>query len=93
MSILEEAEKLTNGDRREAYGHPFDDYTRVTEAFNALTGCTLTPQEGVIFMVCVKLARECHKPKRDNRVDAAGYLNCLDKVDQRIAINETLERR
>lgn len=80
-SILQEAERLTGGDRREAYGHPADDYARVVGAFNALTGHELTPSEGIMFMVCVKLAREAHKPKRDNRTDAAGYLNCLDQVE------------
>lgn len=83
-SILAEADRLTNGDRNAAYGHPLDDYTKTTSAFNALTGRDLTPEEGVLFMICVKLSREMHAPKRDNRVDAAGYINCLQKiVDER----------
>jgi hypothetical protein len=81
-SILSEAEHLTTHDRNQSYGHPSDDYGRVTGAFNALTGHKLTTQQGILFMVCVKLAREAYKPKRDNRVDAAGYLNCLDMTEQ-----------
>lgn len=42
-------------------------------------------EEGVLFMVCVKLSRETHLPKRDNRVDACGYINCLDKIAERRA--------
>jgi hypothetical protein len=81
-SILGEAEYLTTQARQDSYGHPAHDYGRVTAAFNALTGHDLTTEEGILFMVCVKLAREAYLPKRDNRVDAAGYLNCLDMVVQ-----------
>lgn len=81
-SILAEAEHLTTQDRQDSYGHPAHDYGRVSAAFNALTGHNLTTEEAVLFMVCVKMAREAFKPKRDNRVDAAGYLNCLDMVVQ-----------
>ena len=81
-SILAEAEHLTTEDRQESYGHPAHGYGRVSAAFNALTGHAITTEEAVLFMVCVKMAREAFKPKRDNRVDAAGYLNCLDMVVQ-----------
>lgn len=79
-SILQEAEHLTNNDRNHTYGHPEHDYRRVVGAFNSLTGHNLTTEEGILFMVCMKLAREAFHPKRDNRVDAAGYLNCLQMV-------------
>jgi hypothetical protein len=26
------------------------------------------------------MARQCHKPKRDNLVDACGYIKCLDMI-------------
>lgn len=32
------------------------------------------------MMVCLKLSRQMNKPKRDNLVDAAGYVNCLDMI-------------
>jgi hypothetical protein len=31
-------------------------------------------------MICLKLSREQNKPKRDNLVDIAGYINCLHMV-------------
>lgn len=82
-SLLAEAERLTRSDRQSTYGHPEHDYSRVVGAFNALTGHQLTTEQGILFMVCVKLAREAFLPKRDNRVDAAGYLNCLQMVHDR----------
>lgn len=79
-SILLEAQNLVHGPRQDDYGHPFDDYSRVTGAFNALTGHNLTAEEGAIFMVCLKLSRECNRPKRDNRTDGAGYFGVLDMI-------------
>jgi hypothetical protein len=81
-SILSEAEHLTTQDRNDSYGHPSHGYGRVSAAFNSLTGHDISTEEAILFMVCVKLAREAYKPKRDNRVDAAGYLNCLDMAVQ-----------
>lgn len=77
-SILQEAETLTNGARQSSYGNPLEAYTRITQAFNAITGHQITPEEGIMFMIFLKLDRERHHPKRDNRVDGAGYFNVLD---------------
>jgi hypothetical protein len=32
------------------------------------------------MMVCLKLSRQMNKRKRDNLVDAAGYVNCAHMV-------------
>lgn len=84
-SVLQEAERLINGDRQAQYSHPTDDYTKTSKAFNALTGHNITPKEAMLFMVCVKLSRECYKAKRDNLVDACGYLGCIEKHEERLA--------
>jgi len=81
-SILVEAEKLVHGDRNATYGPPWEDYARTVGAFIALMGpdkkiSEMTPRDGMMFMVCVKLSREINLPKRDNCVDAAGYLECI----------------
>lgn len=76
-SILEEAQRLTHGDRAAAYGHPYDDYSRTAALWSVLLGGKLTKpitaHEAALCMIAVKLSREIHTPKRDNMVDAAGY--------------------
>lgn len=83
--ILEEAHRITHNDRNDAYGPPIDDYTRTIEIFRLLSGVDLTPEEGALFMVAVKLSRLRHNINddavhRDSLVDAAGYLWCFASI-------------
>jgi len=86
-SILLEAEKLTNGDRQNDYGHPYYDFKRTIGMINALFEHKLkeplTPTDFALIMNCCKMSREVNHPKRDNIVDGAGYWNCLDKIRQK----------
>lgn len=83
---LIEAFELITGPRNEAYSHPTDDYNAVVDIFGALTGIQMTAQQGVLFMISVKLARLTHnldqgKYHHDSLVDAAGYLGCLAMIE------------
>lgn len=85
---LMEAFDLITGPRQAAYDHPLNDYSQVVRIFESLTGIQMTPQEGVLFMVSVKLARLTHNLEhgtfhRDSLVDAAGYLGCLAMIEHR----------
>lgn len=82
-TILEEAQRLVHGDRGADYGPPWEDFERTVDIFRAWTGVELTAEQGIQFMVCVKLSRQANKAKRDNLVDAAGYLDCLDQTINR----------
>lgn len=90
-SILQEAHRLTHGPRGQDYGHPLDDYTRTAGMVSAMLAhklkTPLTPAEMAAVMICVKLSRQMHSPKRDNMVDAAGYAwvtqECLDEETRR----------
>lgn len=79
-SVCEEAQRLVGGDRGASYGHPLDDYTRTAAMWSAILGHTVTAEQAIACMIAVKLSRETHKPKRDNRTDMAGYAQCLDMV-------------
>lgn len=83
-SILEEAQHLVHGDRNADYGNPYVDYLCTAEMWRALilrrygVDVPLTPDFACLMMATMKISREAGKPKRDNRVDGAGYLECAD---------------
>ena len=81
-SILEEAQDLVHGDRGEDYGHPFEDFSKTALIWSAILGKKITPEQVALCMVGVKISREVNKPKRDNRIDGAGYFETLEMVHQ-----------
>lgn len=90
--LLLEANRLITGDRNETYGHILDDYGRVRDVFESLTGIDMSPSECIIFMVCLKMSRlmsnlEKQVWHRDSAVDAAGFLGCLE-----VAIEELIKQ-
>lgn len=85
-SALQEAQRLVHGDRGAAYGHPIDDYTRTGRMWGAILGVgDIDPRICCLMMAAVKISREVNAPKRDNRVDLAGYAECAEMVAQRQA--------
>jgi len=79
LSILQEAQALIHGDRQATYGHPRDNLGRIARLWSVVLGVDVTPEQVCLCMVQVKIARQVHRPKRDNLVDAAGYL-ALDEL-------------
>lgn len=99
-TILQEAQRLVHGDRNADYGHLIEDYTRTGRMWGAILDGWLRqqpgfeaippvpdvdPRIGCLMMAAVKLSREVNAPKKDNRVDLAGYAECADMVAQRQA--------
>lgn len=83
-SALEEAQRLVHGDRQAAYGHPIDDYTRTGRMWGAILGIPdIDPRVCCLMMAAVKISREVNAPRRDNRVDGAGYFECAQLVAER----------
>lgn len=82
-TILEEAQRLVTGDRGADYGHPIDDFGRTAQMWSALLGIPVSAADVALCMAALKLSREVNRPKRDNRVDAAGYLLTLEMVRER----------
>ena len=79
-SILTEAHRLVHGDRGDDYGHPYHDFSRTAKIWSAILDKEVTPEQVALCMIGVKISRECNRPKRDNRVDMAGYAETLDMV-------------
>jgi len=84
-NVLLDAYALITGPRQAAYAHPAEDYTKVTDIFHALTGVRLSLEQGIMFMVSIKLARlrtnmDDGRMHWDSLTDAAGYLGCLGMI-------------
>lgn len=80
QSILLEAEELINGDRAAAYGPASRSFERISKLASILTEKDITPIDVCKIMIALKLSRETNKPGRDNRVDAAAYIELLDQL-------------
>jgi hypothetical protein len=80
--ILEEALRITRGDRNISYGPPTQDFERIAGMWTAMFGHLL--KEGAKFdpkhvahaMSCVKLSRMQWSNKRDHYADEGGYARC-----------------
>lgn len=85
--VLTEAQQLHYGDREDDYGHPRENLTRTAVMWTALLqhlladGCYLDADDVARCMIGAKLSRDVHNPKRDNRVDIAGYALALDRLE------------
>lgn len=82
-SILLESHGLVHGDRNEDYGHPIEDFDRTAKLMSAVLGFEVRIEQVPLLMMCVKLSRQCHAPKRDNLVDIAGYAETAGMLDDR----------
>lgn len=84
-SVATEAHAAVYGDRGKDYGHPRDNFTDTARIWNALLAdkltADITAEDVARCMIGVKLARDLHSPKRDNRVDIAGYAITLDRLE------------
>jgi hypothetical protein len=78
-SVLDEAKRITGGERRQDYGHPADDFAHTALMWNGIlaaklrAGAFITAMDVPLCMIAVKLARQSNRHKRDNLVDIAGY--------------------
>ena len=82
-TVLEEAQRITSGDRNGSYGHPAEHWKRTTGMINALFGTDFKPEDWGKMMILDKIARDFHNPLRDNIVDVSGYARCIERVRER----------
>jgi len=86
-SVALEAHAAVYGDRQADYGHPREDFTRTAIIWTGLLhhklaeGAFIDAEDVPRLQIGVKLARDVHSPKRDNRVDMAGYAITLDQLE------------
>lgn len=81
-SILQEAERIVNGDRQADYNDPIENFKRIATIASVLIGNEISPKDCCKVMMAVKLAREANKHKRDNLVDLCGYNHILNLIEE-----------
>ncbi len=82
--LMLEAWRLTNGDRRQAYGPPEEVFHAYAQVWSGLLARKLreplSAADVALCMTGLKLCREANAPKPDNLVDAHGYLSLLGRI-------------
>lgn len=96
-TVCQEADRLVSFDRGNDYGHPIEDFSRTGSLWAPILSewAKITNGEDPISaelvglcMIALKISREINRPKRDNRVDIAGYAKCLEMINEkRISMN------
>ena len=76
-NILQEAERIITQDRNEWYDHPLDNFTRIAKMWSAILNTEIHWSMVPLMMEATKISRESFRPKRDNRVDGAGYWGAM----------------
>lgn len=85
-TVLAEADELIHGDRDATYGHPVENFRNIAllwiSHMEAKYGIhiPLTAEDVGWMLMQLKQAREMHTHKRDNIVDAAGYVGCIQRI-------------
>ena len=87
--IFNDVLKIINGERENQYGNPEDSFENISVRWTQfLKGRgklkeneNITKQDVAIMLSDFKMARECHSHKRDNLIDAIGYLAIYDSMD------------
>lgn len=82
-SVLNEANRIVNGERANTYGGPEDSFKTIAGLWEAYltkpgkTFVTISPSDVAIMLALLKVARLKNSPNhRDSWVDLAGYAAC-----------------
>ena len=90
-SVLEEASSIVSGSRQESYGDPSGNHettalmwhaylARRQEAAGADTALEIDGVDTCVFNLLQKVSRFAWQRKRDNLVDIAGYVRCIEML-------------
>lgn len=73
-TVLQEANDAVFGPRQHYYGHPRENYKRISDLWSVIVGTTITPEQTGLMMIALKISRLMETPgHRDSYVDIAGY--------------------
>ena len=79
--ILDEVTKILAQREREDYGPAKIMFDLIGMFWTEYTETTITAQDVALMMALFKIARCIRKPKRDNLIDAIGYLVLASELE------------
>lgn len=87
-SVLLEAQKIIYGDREQTYGRPDLNLHRIAALWETYLQekyigniDKITAEDVCWMMALMKCARQMNAPKRDNLVDACGYISLIERIE------------
>lgn len=72
--------ELVDGDRQDAYGEPVEHCEKVAGVWRSMFGWDVDGHKFAIAMAALKLVREANLPKKDSRIDTAGWMEIADRI-------------
>lgn len=83
-NICQEADRIVQGARQKAYGHPAQDFSRTGALWATILGLAeVTPVQVALCMAALKISRLCETPDhRDSLVDLAGYARTIELIQE-----------
>ena len=81
MNILQEAEEIINGDRKESYGNVNFSFGRIAALWSNILKSKINRRQVGLCMIALKIIREENKHKPDNLIDIAGYAALIEKME------------
>lgn len=89
-SVLQEAQRIIHGQRRQDYGGPLDSFERIGKLWAPILGVDVTAEQVALCMIGLKIARAMQGFHRDSIVDIAGYAGCIELIQaERDALEES----
>lgn len=81
-TVLQEAERIINGDRAEQYGDCRRSFDRIAKLWTAYHGTGFTEFDVANMMILLKVSRTHDEYHRDSYVDIAGYAGLAEKLGE-----------
>lgn len=78
--ILEIANQVIHGEKREAYGSVLKSFSNAARKWSVTLGMDVTPEQVALCMIDLKTCRELNKHGEDNLVDICGYAALIQEL-------------
>jgi len=83
--ILDEAKRLTHGDRNKNYGKPLTNHQRIAGLWSVFLETEITPAQAAMCLALVKVARLIETPDHlDSFIDGAAYFSIAGEFESEI---------